>query len=65
MPKIALSALLLGAIFAPDLFAYVDMSRTAQRANDLGLSTKDYVFAMSIAGTLTGFLFGLFLWKVR
>ena len=65
MPKTALTALLIGAVLAPDLLAYVDMTQTVQRAKDLGMSTSDYVFAMAISGTLTGFLFGLFLWKVR
>lgn len=65
MPKTALIALLIGAVFAPDLLAYVDMTQVSARATDLNLKVTDYAFAMSIAGTFTGFLFGLFLWKVR
>jgi len=45
--------------------AFVDMSDVVARANDLGMNTKDYVYAMATAGTALGFIFGLFLWKVR
>ncbi|MDD3596746.1 hypothetical protein [Sulfuricurvum sp.] len=65
MKKIVLIGFLIGAVLVPDLFAYVDMSAVTQRANDLGMNTKDYTFAMAIAGTLTGFAFNLFLWKVK
>ena len=35
------------------------------RASDLKMATADYAFAMAIAGSLTGFAFGMFLWKAR
>lgn len=45
--------------------AYVDMSDVAQRASDLDMNTKDYVYSMATSGIALGFIFGLFLWKVR
>jgi hypothetical protein len=62
--KITTLFLIVAVIFAADASAYADMSQVASRAADLGMTTQDYVFSMSIAGTLTGFLFGLFLWKL-
>ena len=41
------------------------MSNVNARANDLGMRTKDYAYAMAIAGALTGSMFGLFLWKAK
>ncbi len=65
MQKLALFALLIGAVFIPDVSAYVNMSAVSSRASDLNMATKDYAFAMAIAGALTGFAFGMFLWKAR
>lgn len=65
MQKLALFALLIGAVFICDASAYVNMSNVAARASDLNMKTSDYAFAMAIAGTLTGFAFGMFLWKAR
>lgn len=65
MKKLALSLLLVGAVFAPSAFAYKDMTKPSQRASDLGMSTANYETSMSYAGVLTGFLFGLFLWKLQ
>lgn len=65
MKKLALFALLIGAVFISDASAFVDMTKVSQRASDLNMATKDYAFAMSIAGALTGFAFGMFLWKAR
>jgi hypothetical protein len=63
--KLALSFLIVGAVFAPSAFAYKDMTKPAQRARDLGMTTANYETSMSYAGVLTGFLFGLFLWKLQ
>lgn len=52
-------------ILSPNAFAYKDMSKVSQRASDLNMATKDYAFAMAISGALTGFAFGMFLWKAR
>ena len=66
MGKLALFALLIGAVFTPDAFcAYVNMTQVATRASDLKMTTANYAFAMAIAGSLTGFAFGMFLWKAR
>ncbi|MCX6062083.1 MAG: hypothetical protein NT103_07545 [Campylobacterales bacterium] len=65
MQKIALFALLIGAVFISDASAFVDMSQVSQRAANLNMATKDYALAMAIAGALTGFAFGMFLWKAR
>ena len=65
MQKLALFALLIGAVFIPDASAYVNMTQVATRASSLNMATKDYAFAMAIAGSLTGFAFGMFLWKAR
>lgn len=65
MQKLALFALLIGAVFLPDASAYVNMSAVASRAADLKMTTANYAFSMAIAGTLTGFAFGMFLWKAR
>jgi len=56
---------LLSLIFASNIYAYKDMSKVSKRARDLNMRTKDYAFAMAIAGTFTGSMFGLFLWKAR
>jgi len=55
---------IVAVIFSADASAFADMSQVTNRAADLGMTTSDYVFSMSVAGTLTGFLFGLFLWKL-
>ncbi len=57
--------LLVGAVFAPSAFAYKDMTNATARANDLGMTKVNYETSMSYAGVLTGFLFGLFLWKLQ
>lgn len=64
MKKLALTFLIVGAVFAPSAFAYKDMTKPSKRASDLGMSTANYEFSMSIAGTLTGSLFGLFLLRL-
>jgi len=48
-----------------NLLAYKDMTKQSRRARDLNMRTKDYINNMALAGTLTGFMFGLFLWKIR
>lgn len=63
--KIVLIAFALGAVLAPDLFAYVDMTNVSARASSLNMTKQDYSFAMAIAGTLSGAIFGLFIWKVK
>lgn len=65
MQKLALFALLIGAVFIPDASAYVNMTQVATRAADLKMTTANYTFTMAIAGSLTGFAFGMFLWKAR
>lgn len=55
--------LLIGIILLSQSFAYVDMSQTASRANDLNMKEWDYAFAMSIAGLFSGSIFSLFIWK--
>ena len=57
--------LLISVLLTSQVFGYVDMTDTVNRANDLGMTTQDYSFAMAIAGTFTGGIFGLFLWKVK
>ena len=52
-------------LIASQVYAYVDMSHVGARANDLNMRKKDYADAMAMAGTALGFIFGLFLWKVR
>ncbi|MBA3025732.1 MAG: hypothetical protein FP820_04895 [Sulfurimonas sp.] len=52
-------------IFVTNASAYVDMSAVSIRASELGMNVNDYTFAMAIAGTFTGGIFGLFLWKVK
>lgn len=52
-------------ILTSSLYGYVDMSDTASRANDLNMTQQDYAFAMAIAGTMTGSIFALFLWKAK
>lgn len=37
----------------------------SENATALGMTTADYAANMAYAGTLSGFLFGLFLWKLR
>lgn len=56
--------ILLGVILPSSLFA-LDMSLVSDRATDLGMTVSDYEFAMAIAGTFSGSLLGLFLWKVK
>jgi len=56
---------LLSFIFASNIYAYKDMSKVSRRARDLNMRKQDYAFAMAIAGTFTGSMFGLFLWKAR
>jgi hypothetical protein len=48
-----------------NLSAYADMSQQSSRASDLGMSQTEYAFSMSLAGLLTGTMFGLFLWKSK
>jgi len=52
-------------LLSSNLFAYTDMSQQVSRAAELGMQTKDYAFSMSIAGLLSGTMFGLFLWKAK
>jgi len=63
--KLALTFLIVGAVFAPSAFAYKDMTKPSLRAADLGMTTESYETSMSYAGVLTGFLFGLFLWRLQ
>lgn len=62
MKKIALLGFLFGAILIPDASA-VWSSTQSVNASALGLTTANYVNNMAYAGTLCGFLFGLFIWK--
>jgi len=57
--------LLLLTLISIQVFGYVDMSDTVNRANDLGMTSQDYAFAMAIAGTFSGSILGLFLWKAK
>ena len=52
-------------LFAASSFGYVDMSDQAARADDLNLDLDVYVQDMALAGITLGFIFNLFLWKVR
>lgn len=52
-------------IISSSLFGYVDMNDTLARANDLNMSLNDYSLAMAIAGTFSGSILGLFLWKSK
>ena len=56
---------ILSFIFTVNIYAYVDMSDVSNRALDLEMDKSDYAFAMAIAGTFTGSMFGLFLWKTK
>ncbi len=56
---------ILSFIFSTNIYAYVNMSKVGKRANDLGMRTKDYTYAMAISGALCGSMFGLFLWKAK
>ena len=56
---------LLSFIFSSNIYAYVDMSITRERAKDLNMIEADYAFSMALSGMLTGSMFGLFLWKSR
>jgi len=56
---------LITLIFASSAFAYVDMSDVTNRALDLGLPQIYYEFLMGLSGILTGFVFALFVWKIR
>lgn len=62
MRKIALLGILLGAVLIPDASA-VWSTNAATNAAALGMSTANYEYSMAYAGTLSGFLFGLFIWK--
>lgn len=62
MKKLALLFFLLGTITS--CFAVWSTS-PATNASALGLTTANYEYSMAYAGTLSGFLFGLFLWKIR
>jgi len=64
MNRFALVAFSFGAFLSPDLLA-VDMTNVAARAADLNMTVQDYSFAMAIAGTFSGSLLGLFIWKVK
>ncbi len=64
MKKFA-SIFILSLIIGSNAYAYKDMSKVRARANDLNMRVKDYAYSMAIAGTLTGTMFGLFLWKAR
>jgi hypothetical protein len=55
--------LLISLVLTAQAFGYVDMTDVVDRASDLRMRTKDYTFAMAIAGTFSGSIFGLFLWK--
>jgi hypothetical protein len=57
--------LLLCVVFIPDASAYADMTQQSQNAASLNMKLNDYTFAMAISGALTGFSFGMFLWKAR
>ncbi|MFZ2889953.1 hypothetical protein [Sulfuricurvum sp.] len=65
MKKLILISLTFAAVFAPDLLAAVDMSNVSARASSLNMTKQDYAFAMAIAGTFSGALLGLFIWKVK
>ena len=52
-------------LLSSNLFAYTDMSQQAARAAELGMQIQDYAFSMSIAGLISGTMFGLFLWKAK
>lgn len=60
-----ITILILSFIFSTNIYAYVNMSKVGKRAKDLNMEKADYAYAMAIAGTLTGSMFGLFLWKSR
>jgi hypothetical protein len=60
--KTAFFIILLGAVTS--CFA-VWTSSPSNNASALGMSTANFEYSMAYAGTLSGFLFGLFLWKVR
>ena len=57
--------ILLSIFLASSAFAYVDMSNTLQRSQDLNMTQFDYEFAMAISGVFAGSMFGLFLWKIK
>ncbi|MFA5215074.1 hypothetical protein [Sulfuricurvum sp.] len=57
--------LLISAVFIPDASAYADMTQQATNAAALNMTLNDYTFSMANAGLLTGFMFGMFLWKAR
>ncbi|MFT7002817.1 MAG: hypothetical protein ACJAWW_000150 [Sulfurimonas sp.] len=56
---------ILAFILATNVYAYKNMSNVSKRADDLNMRTKDYAYAMAIAGVMTGSMFGLFLWKSK
>jgi len=56
---------ILSFIFSANIYAYVDMTDVKTRAKDLNMLESDYAYSMAIAGTLSGSMLGLFLWKTR
>lgn len=60
-----MKALIVILFYCVSIFAYVDMSDQAARAADLGLSTSEYVYLMSLSGVALGVIFGLHIWKIR
>jgi hypothetical protein len=60
--KTAFIILLLGAV---SMCFGAWSTNPATNASALGLTTANYEYSMAYAGTLSGFLFGLFLWKIR
>ena len=50
-------------VLCSQVFGYVDMNLTLNRANDLNMTQADYTNAMALAGMLSSGLLGLFLWK--
>lgn len=61
-----MKALIVILLCAVSSFAdYVDMSDQNARALDLGMLQTDYANAMALSGIALGFIFNLFLWKVR
>ncbi len=57
--------LFLAFILSANVYAYVDMSDTFNRAKDLNMKEGDYANAMALSGAFTGLMFGVFLWKAK
>lgn len=55
--------LLFTLVLTVQVFGYVDMTDTFNRAKDLTMREGDYAFMMALSGSLMGSIFGLFLWK--